>query len=255
MDIFQAITLSIVQGLTEFLPISSSGHLVLFQKTFLLPAPPIFFDTALHFGTLFAVIFYLRKDLFSIMANLKENKKFIGLIVLGTVPAALFGFFFKEQIERTFDSYTFLGIGFLITAIMLGATFFFKKNEKRTDDISWFDSLFIGTFQAFSILSSISRSGATIAASLFRKLDRETAFKFSFFLFIPAILGALALQLFDINDVPKSEINFSILGFFISGITGFFTLKILKDILVKGRFFYFAIYCTILGIMILVFLK
>ena len=252
MDIIQSLILGIVQGMTEFLPVSSSGHLVLFQKLFGLREAPIFFDTLVHLATLLAVVFYLRKDIINILMNLKRNANLIICIIIGTLPAVAFGLFFKKEIEATFDSLPLLSAGFFVTAILLFLTKFFKEGEKDLSKINWIDSLLIGVFQAVSILPSISRSGSTISAGLFRGIKREDAFKFSFLLSIPAIFGAMVLQIFDFdwNNLDGGFlVNF--IGFLTAAIFGFLSLKFLEKIAVKGKLYYFATYCLILAILVL----
>jgi undecaprenyl-diphosphatase len=254
MDIIQAIILGIVQGITEFLPVSSSGHLVLFQKLFGLKEAPIFFDTLLHFATLMALIFYFRKEIVDILVNFKKNINLIWLFILGTLPAVIFVLLFKDQVEESFNSVWMLSAGFLITAALLFATKFLREGEKDLHNISWLDSIIIGIFQAISILPSISRSGATVSSALYRNIKREDAFKFSFLLSIPAILGAVVLQIFDFNwQKLNGGILPNTLGFLAAAIFGFLSLKLLERIMVKGKLYYFAIYCFALGLVILFF--
>jgi undecaprenyl-diphosphatase len=256
MDITQSILLGIVQGLTEFLPVSSSGHLVLFQKLFGFQEAPIFFDTLVHFATLLAVVFYLRKEIWQILTNLKKNLNLIWLLILGTLPAVVFALLFKDYIESTFNSLWMLSVGFFITAVLLFATKFIGSGKKDMQKINWVDSLIIGILQAVAILPSISRSGATISSALYRDIKREDAFKFSFLLSIPAIAGAMVLQVFDFNP---SNLNGGFwpnaLGFVMATIFGFFSLFLLEKIAQKGKLHYFAIYCFALGVIIMLFVK
>ena len=254
MDIIQAIFLGIVQGLTEFLPVSSSGHLVLFQKVFGFKEAPVFFDTILHGATLAAVIFYLRKDILDIIKDIKNSQKIIILVALGTIPAVFFGLFFRDTIEKSFNSVWLLSAGFFITALMLFATKFLKENGKNITGISWIDSLVVGVFQALSILPSISRSGATISSGIFMGIDRRSALKFSFLLSMPAILGAIVLQVFDINGVSSGEIFYSIIGFFPAMFLGFWSLKFLDKYMANKKFSLFAYYCLVLGFLSLIFI-
>lgn len=259
----QAIFLAIVQGITEFLPISSSGHLVIFQKIFGFTEAPIAFDTLVHFGTLFSALVFFRKDIKKIFVNffkeIKEKKRgestrLLFLLVVGTIPAVIFGFFFRETIEKTFNSLPLLTIGFLITALMLFLTGLFKKKEKSINQAKISDSVFIGLFQALSILPSISRSGSTISAGLFRGIKKEDAFNFSFFLGIIAIFGATILQLPQITKFTSLEATTGVIGFLLSAVFGFLAIKILKPIVIKGKFYYFGIYCLVLGIICLLFI-
>ena len=257
MTAFQAVILGIIQAFTEFLPISSSGHLVLVQKFFLFQTPPIFFDILVHIGTLLAIIFYLRKELTDLVLNYKrkENQKLIALIILGTMPIILVGFLIRNRVETIFNSLTILGISFLLTAIILLSTHFIKKFEKNLTKINWKDSIFIGFSQALAILPGVSRSGATISAALWKNIDRKSSFRFSFFLAIPAILGALILQLFEIRDSVKIDIVNGLIGLVVATIFGFLALKILEKVLIKGKLSLFGCYCFLLGVIVLIFLR
>jgi len=254
MDIFQSIFLGIIQGITEFLPVSSSGHLVVFQKIFGFVEPPIFFDTLIHFATLIAVVFYLRKELLALLKSIKEkeSQKIIGLIVLGTIPVVIVGFLIKDEISHIFNSFNLLGFSFLITSLILFSTMFFKNCVKDIKNLNWLDSLFIGVFQALAILPGISRSGSTISATLFRGAKREDAFRFSFLLAIPAITGAMVLQIIQIDQSFINNGFFANLAGFLSAMVfGLISLKILEKITVKGKLHYFAVYCLVLGLIIL----
>jgi undecaprenyl-diphosphatase len=254
MSIIQSLILGIVQGITEFLPISSSGHLVLMQKFFNITEPPIFFDTLIHFATLLAIFFYLRKYIFLIIKNIKEkkNQKIVGLVVLATIPVVIVGFLIKDKIDKVFNSLSLLFVTFFITAIILFFTKFFVQGQKNIENNNWLNALFIGIFQAFAILPGVSRSGSTISAGLFSGLKREDAFKFSFLMAIPAIFGAMVLQVFEINSESLADgflVNF--VGFLTALIFGFLSLKILEKITAKGKLHYFAFYCLALSIIIL----
>ena len=250
MTNIQAFILGVVQAITEFLPVSSSGHLVLFQKIFNLETPPIFFDVLVHIGTLLAIIFYLRKEIISLILNLKENRKLIFFLFLGSLPIALVGLSLKDYVENIFNSLAMVGISFLITSFILLSTLLVKNSQKNISNMTWKDSLFVGLFQALAFLPGVSRSGSTISAGLFRKMDKESAFKFSFLLAIPAFAGALALQLFDIEKV---NLTFSagLIGFLTSLFFGFFALRLLERALLKGKIHLFGIYCFLLGLVII----
>lgn len=254
MDIIQSLILGVVQGVTEFLPVSSSGHLVLFQKFFKIQEPPIFFDTLVHFATLLAVVFFLRKEIWRIVIGLnkKENWRIIALIVFATMPAVVVGFLLKNNIEQLFNSLDLLVYTFFATGVILFLTKFFTKGEKIVQNIGWLKSIFIGIFQALAILPGISRSGSTISAGLFMGLKREEAFKFSFLLAIPAILGAMVLQIVDFQPSSLNGgflVNF--VGFLTALVFGLLSLKILEKIILKGKLHYFAFYCLALALIIL----
>lgn len=252
MDAFQAIFLGVVQGLTEFLPVSSSGHLVFFQKFFGIQEAPVFFDTMLHGATLVAVVFYLKKELIDILLNIKKNQKIIYLLIIGTLPAVLAGFFLRDLIEKSFNSVWMLSLGFFITGAMLLITKFFNGEGKNLTGIGKLDALIIGVFQALSILPSISRSGSTISSGIFMGIDRASAFKFSFLLSIPVILGAMVLQIFDISRISGSEITYSFIGFLPAMLLGFWSLRFLDKYMANKKFSLFGYYCLVLGVICLV---
>jgi undecaprenyl-diphosphatase len=264
MNIINAIILGIVQGLTEFLPVSSSGHLVLLQKIFKIQEPSLFFDTMLHVGTLIAVLTVLWKDIFEILK--KPIQKLTGFLILATIPAVIAALLFKDAIEEIFISAKFLGICFLITAALLvTAELLSRRNKKMTpngenaitaEKMNWLHALFIGIMQAFAIPPGISRSGATISGSLFCKLGRDFAARFSFLMSIPAILGAVVMQTKDLLKHGAAE-NSSfgtaaiIAGTITSAVVGFFAVKFMLKIIREKSLFGFAIYTGVLGIIIL----
>lgn len=255
MDIYQSLFLGVIQGITEFLPISSSGHLVLLRKFVGIKEPSLFFDTLIHVATLLAVLFYLRKEVFGIIVNIgqRQTQRLLGLIVFGTIPIVIFGFLIRNKADAIFDSLSLLSITFLITAILLLATKFFKPGEKGLTGVTVLDSFLVGMFQALALLPGVSRSGSTISAGIFLGIKREDAFKFSFLLAVPAIMGAMVLQLFivDWNSLNGGFYE-NFIGFLSAAIFGFIALKILEMITVKGKLYYFAFYCLALALLILI---
>jgi len=258
MDIMTAIILGIVQGLTEFLPVSSSGHLVLIQKIFGVDAPGLFFDTMLHIGTLSAVFVVLWKDIWEILKKIIQPLTLY--IIIATIPAVIVALAFKDLIESAFESGQFLGICFLFTsALLVTAEQLAKRaeNKKSGENMNWIDALIIGVFQAIAIPPGISRSGATISGALFRKLDRDFAARFSFLLSIPAILGALVLQVKDLvkGKAPANEI-IDILpvaaGTITAAIVGFFAVKMMLKIIREKSLYGFAIYTAAVGVLVLI---
>ena len=244
MTFFQAFWLAIIQGLTEFLPVSSSGHLVIFQKLFGL-YPPVLFDILVHVGTLGAILVYFRREL------TKISRRTFGLLALGTLPAALVGLFLQSWLAVIFDSARLVGFALLITSGLLFSTKLIKKPKKNLTGFQPSDAFIVGLFQALAILPGVSRSGATIVAGLHRRANRQTAFRFSFFLAIPAILGALVLQLPALANAPAVYLGQGILGMFIAGLVGFSTLKLLEKILLSARLWIFGFYCLLVGVTIL----
>jgi len=262
MSIFESVILGIVQGLTEFLPVSSSGHLVLLQKIFNINEPGLFFDTMLHAGTLTAVFIVLWKDIWSLIC--KPIQKLTLFLIIATIPAVITALLFKDKIEEIFKTANLLGICFLITTCFLITAELISRrktvnNEQLTinKEMSWIDALFIGIMQAIAILPGISRSGATISGALFRKLDRDFAARFSFLLSIPAILGALALQTKDLitKSAATNSENINIIavsaGTVSAAIVGFFAVKFMLKIIREKSLFGFAIYTGVLGTLVL----
>jgi undecaprenyl-diphosphatase len=269
MDIIQAIILGIVQGLTEFLPISSSAHLVLvpplINVTYSSPAQALAFDTLLHFGTLAAVVAYFWREIVSIIIGLvssildifrgkfkiglKEDssKRLAWLLIIGTIPAALAGVLLNKQFEALFNNYVAVGFFLLITGVLLWAAERVKSGHKEVKNVSFKNALAIGIFQAFAIAPGISRSGATISAGLFSGLERELAARYSFLLAIPAIAGAALVQVKDIGAGFETNTAALIAGFLAALIVGFLAIKLLLKIIRERTLMVFAYYCWIVG--------
>jgi len=261
MNIFEAIVLGIVQGFTEFLPVSSSGHLVLLQRVFGVEEPSLFFDTMLHFGTLIAVFVVLWKDIWALIK--KPVQPLTGYLIIATVPAIITALLFKDTIENLFTSAQLLGICFLITtALLVSAELLTKRARndntlKKAESINWIDAAVIGLMQALAIPPGISRSGATISGALLRKLDRDFAARFSFLLSIPAILGAVVLHSKDLFKGGLAEagetVNFLAVaaGTLAAAAVGFFAVKFMLKIIRERSLFGFAIYTAVLGAFVL----
>ncbi len=254
MDIFDAVFLGIIQGLTEFLPISSSGHLVIFQKLLGFQQQQLLFDCALHVGTLLAVVIYFSKDIkriFKSVLSKKENTDSFLLkdIITGSIPTAIIGFLFKDYFERAFSSALIAGIMLCVTGLFVGATKFIPEGSKKR--VGLIRSVLIGIAQGIAIIPGISRSGATIVCGLMCKIDRELAFKFSFLLSIPAISGAFILEAVKINQI-KNVIPLS-LGTISSAIVGLIALRFLNNLIKKGNLYYFSPYCFAIGISTIVY--
>jgi len=262
MSTLDAIILGFIQGLTEFLPISSSGHLVIFQNLLGFAEPQLLLDVTLHVGTLLAIIIYFRKDVISITnqalnlflprshslraKHMDQEPKLLLWIIIACVPTALIGFFFKDPLERMFGSVSTVSIMLLVTGAIIGATHFIPHQYTSRNYLGLVTALLVGTAQGLAIIPGISRSGTTIACGLVCGLDRELAGRFSFLISIPAIIGALVLQLHEqsITSVPLLTLAG---GFLTSAIVGFSCLKILMAVVKKGRLGYFAPYCFLAG--------
>ncbi|MDR3249184.1 MAG: undecaprenyl-diphosphate phosphatase [Treponema sp.] len=256
MTVLQAILLGAIQGLTEFLPVSSSGHLVLFQKIFGIAEPAMFFDTLVHGGTLVAVFVVLWREIWAILR--RPIQPLTGYLVLGTIPAVVVALAFNDAIEGAFQSGAFLGFAFLITAFLLASAEILAKRVKTLrgkDSMNWLDALSIGVLQAIAIIPGVSRSGSTLSASLARGLDRDFAARFSFLLSIPAILGALVLQIKDLAGSPGVSTGIGALplvaGTLTAAVVGFFAIKFMLKIVRERSLWGFAAYTGALGLLVL----
>jgi undecaprenyl-diphosphatase len=255
MSIFEAIILGAVQGLTDFLPVSSSGHLVLLQKIFGIDEPTLFFDTMVHAGTLIAVFIALWEDIRNILRRIVQP--LTGYLILATIPTVIAALLFMDPIEKLFQSGVFLGFSFIATALALltaefiaGRAFRFKPQAA----MNWFDALVIGICQAIALVPGVSRSGLTLSAALSRRLDRNFAARFAFLLSIPAILGALALQLknFVFGEAPVAQSPAPIIaGTLAAAVVGFFAIKLMLHLVAGRSLRGFALYVAILGFLVL----
>jgi len=259
MSIINAVILGIAQGVTEFLPVSSSGHLVLIQKIFGITASAIFFDTMLHAGTLLAVFAVLWRDIWNILRNLLQP--LTGFLIIATIPAVIAALVFGDIIEQFFESGQFLGVCFLATSFMLiTAEQLSKRGGKKTcEKMNWLDALITGIMQAVAVIPGISRSGATISGALSRRLDRDFAARFSFLLSIPAILGAVVIQAKNLlkgSAAQSAGENIGtaavIAGTVSAAVVGFFAIKFMLKIIREKSLYGFAVYTAVLGILILI---
>lgn len=273
MNIIQAIILGIVQGATEFIPVSSSAHLVLVPWALGWPSPGLFFDTMLHWGTLAAVLTYFWRDWIAIIRGFfrslgqagpwnsapggrlaDPNNRLAWAIILGTIPAVILGFLFEDYFESLFSSPTAVGVFLIVTAIILAASERIGRRVRMLDSITIVDSLAIGLAQAAAIAPGISRSGATIAAGLGRGLMRDAAARFSFLLGTPAILGAGTLQLLDLLQGAETNTTWAaaIAGMLVAAIVGYLCIKFLLAYLQRGRLYVFAVYCALVGLAVVI---
>lgn len=252
MDILKAIILGFIQGATEFLPVSSSGHLVI--ATHLLgltdPESNLAFIVFLHFVSALAIVAYFANELWRFITNAKT----LTLLIIATIPGGLAGFALKGVIENFFMTYLFLvGLALFITALILffGGMTGWGRNFSLTQ-LNLKIVLLVGLAQAVAIIPGISRSGMTISAGLMLGLERQTAAKFSFFLALPVILGA---ALYELKDFSKFTTSFEPISILVGGITCFLTsllaIKLLLKIIHKSRLYYFSIYCVALGLVII----
>jgi undecaprenyl-diphosphatase len=274
MDPIEAIILGIIQGLTEFLPVSSSGHLVLFQQLFGLKEAELFFDVCVHLGTLLAVIVVFHREIQNIIGALwrlissagqKEtilqqvesdpDLKMALLIVIGSIPTAVLGLMFHGIADQLFSSSFFTGLMLLVTGLLLWLTRRAKPGHPAMDieGFSRTKAFIIGMVQGLAIIPGISRSGSTISIGLLLGIDRETAARYSFLLSIPAIVGAGALSLKDGLSQTDPVIRHSLLGAAAAALVGYGALKVLLSVVKKGHLYVFAPYCWLVGILAIVF--
>ena len=251
MTIIEAIILGIIQGLTEFLPISSSGHLVLSQVILGIQIPGNDFEVLLHIGTLCSILVVFNNDIKNILFTLTSQKtqKFIFMIIVGTIPAVIVGLGFKDGIERLFDDIIVVGFALVFTGITLIASFYSKGGNKKNTIIK---ACLIGVAQSIAIIPGISRSGITISFALFLGLDARQAAKFSFLLAIPVISGAGILMATDLRDGFSIDLYTAASGLISSFLVGMVALKWLLAWLEGGKFHYFGIYCFLVGIFIVI---
>lgn len=248
MSIWEGALLGLIQGIAEFLPISSSGHLILAQK--LMDIDPRFnmlvFDTLLHAGTLFAVILYFRRDILSLLKN--PQSRLAKLLVIALIPTIIGGLLIKFLFPSVLEG-LLLGGGFLITAVLLYCSEQCKKGKKRVKEMQPNNAFLIGTIQIAGLLPGISRSGVTIFGGLACGMDRSFAAKFSMLLSIPAILGSVALQSIDIlqEGFGAQPWGAILAGMAAAAVSGYFAIRVLMHILAKSSLKFFAVYMFLLG--------
>jgi len=246
VELIHAVILSIVQGISEWFPISSSGHLAIVQEIF--GFQNLAYDVFLHFASILAVVFIFRKDIILILKLDKKSLIYIRNLVIALIPAGLIGILFRNEIEQIFSNMVFLGVFFIFSGFVIYSS---KYSLEKKSKISFLDSLFIGLFQSLAVFPGVSRSGMTISSGLFRNLKKETAIKFSFLLAIPLILGA---SVFEFNNLVLQEINYLVLSvsFVLTFLVSFITIKTIIKIIQKEKFYLFGIYNILLGILILI---
>ncbi|CCQ93067.1 Undecaprenyl-diphosphatase [[Clostridium] ultunense Esp] len=272
MTLVQAIILGVFQGIAEFLPISSSGHLVILQHFFGITEGNLFFAEMLHFGTLVSIVIVYFNDIIKIVVEfikmiknwiiekklkIKNDYQKLGLlIIIGSIPTAIIGLAFEDFFEKLYSSSILpIGIAFIITGALLWVANNQSYENKKVKNMSFLDGLIIGTFQGIAIVPGISRSGSTIVAGLFRGLNRSLATEFSFLLALPATFGAGIL---GIREVIKtdSQVAFTmplVVGVLLSTIVGVFAIKILIKMLKKDKLHYFSYYLWLVGLITIVF--
>lgn len=248
MGILESVVLGIVQGLTEFLPVSSTGHLVLLEKVFGI-SNPMLFDTMLHLGTLIAVVIVMWREILDLF-----RKPFLNMwyLVVATIPAVIVALLFSNLVDESIEGY-FLGYEFLATAIILCVAELIAKSTRKKRELKTGVALTMGVAQAVGgVFAAVSRSGATIAGGLVCGVDREKVAKFSFLMSIPAILGANLLQGYN---ALKSNVDIqwmpAIIGTICAAVAGYIAIKFMLALIRRKRLYGFAIYVAVLGIFVL----
>lgn len=265
MSLLSALLLGVLQGFTEFLPVSSSGHLVLAQE--LLPGfsqPGVLFDVTLHLGTLVAVCLYFWKDLWALLLSVipgdkagvdtVTNRRLLWLLFIGSLPTVVLGLLFRKQFEAMFNDIFGAGIWFIITGILLFITDRVTTSERSLSAMSTLDAFIIGVAQGLSIIPALSRSGATIAAGVFLGLERGLLVRYSFLLSIPAVAGAFLLELFSHRQetFQAADLLAYGVGTLAALVVGYWSIAVLLNLTRSRRLSMFAYYCWAIGVVALV---
>ncbi len=280
MGLLEAIFLGIIQGVAEFLPISSSGHLAIFEKIFHMDEAGFSFDVFLHMGTLVAVFAVYWKDILrlivdgigiiidasvnalSFLKSLRTKeapvyrrviknayRKFALLIIVSTIPTAIIGYLGKELMDKASDTLIVPGICLMITAILLFMSDQIPDGDKTPKKTSYFNAVFIGVCQGIATLPGISRSGTTITSGLLCGLRRDFAVKYSFIMSIPAIIGAMMLEIPDMGrDIALTSASCYVAGAVVSAIVGYICIRTMLVVVRNKKFKYFAYYCAVVGL-------
>lgn len=269
IDIIKYLIFGLIQGLTEPLPISSSGHLVILRYLFNTNTfDDLNFEILLNFASFIAIVFLFRKDILRLLKSFfkfifkkssrkekqtSEDYKYAWQVILGCIPAGIVGVLFKDNIENALSNVKILGVAFIITALML---FLVRKinGNKKDKDITLFDVIIIGLFQMFALIPGISRSGAVLVGCLLRNLNRETSLKYAFMLYLPVSIGSFLLSVPELLEV-NSELYIPYgIGFLATTIMTYFASLWFFGIVKKGKLAKFSIYLIILGLIILLFI-
>ncbi|MBD3296872.1 MAG: hypothetical protein GF392_05840 [Candidatus Omnitrophica bacterium] len=249
MTVLEKVTSGLVQGLTEFLPISSSGHLMFVHRLFGIEQPSLLFDISLHLATLFAVLIYFAPDLFHLFR--RGNRKYVLYIAIASVPAFAAGVLFRGTIQEVFFHPRMTSVMLICTGIVLFAGHFaMKRQRRRLPSPSFRSSLGIGLAQAFALIPGISRSGMTIVAAVFADIEPEEAFRFSFIMSIPVIAGAVVYEVIQSPSVVSSirEFRGFLPGMAVAFATGLGSLFLLRKAVTGRKFYLFGIYCLAAGV-------
>lgn len=272
MTYLDAILLGLVQGLTEFLPVSSSGHLVITRHLLDVNTGGIIFEVVVHLGTALAVCVFMRRKILEVLAGLFRLARAIVsrsgaagvirsdpgarlglLVIVSAIPAGLMGLFLNNLVDRLFGSALVVGVGLIATGVLLRVSQRFTRGEKDVRGVSWLDALVVGVAQGCAIVPGLSRSGTTVSASLLRGLTRETAAELSFLMSIPVILGAAAVELVDYVTDPVGMVAWShlLLGAAVAAVSGYVAVSVFMRQIKKGRLAVFSWYCFAVGVIVI----
>ncbi len=257
------IVLSIIQGIAEFLPISSSAHLIIFRDIFMIgkdiisPSIELTFDIALHIGTMLSIVTYFFKDFTSMFINgAKKKDKRLLYIIISTIPASIAGFLFEDFIDSIVrNNYILIVIALSVMGVIIYFIDSNKESRKNINSMNFKDALIVGVCQVFALIPGFSRSGCTISGLRYLKYDRETSAKYSFYLSVPIVLGALLLQIIKNNfSIISNNISIFILGVTISFVVGLLSIKFLLKYLKNNNFKIFMWYRLILSLLVIIYL-
>ena len=275
MNIFQAIILGIVQGLTEFLPVSSSGHLAIIQNLFHINTDGgLLFDVLLHLGTLIAIFLVFWKDIvklviefFGIIGDFFRRfsdpdlivlssayRKFVLLIIVSTIPTGILGYVGRHFVSYASTTLIIPGIGLIITSVLLFVCDRIGDGRNGIKKISYLNAFEIGMAQGVATIPGISRSGATISVCLMLGIKKETAVKYSFIMSIPAVIGAAILEIKDVGGmtVNVSTVIAYVVGMIVSAVVGYFAIRFMIGVVRRKRYIYFSIYCMVIGLVAII---
>jgi len=266
MTIKDAFLLAALQGITEFLPISSSGHLVLAQNLLGFKDVPVLFDLILHLGTMIATIIVYYKIIWNILKDLylfifersnkknaileRGNLKLLLYIIISTIITGILGYLFKDALKSIFLKPSLVSIFLILTGLLLFITRFIKSGESDIKDLSFYHPVIIGIVQAVSIIPGISRSGSTISTGIFLGFKRDFSGMYSFLISIPSIFGASILEFINVHNELSNYLNIKIVitAFFVSLVVGYVSLLLLLRFLRQGKLYVFSFYCFAIGI-------
>ncbi|MEO0281418.1 MAG: undecaprenyl-diphosphate phosphatase [candidate division WOR-3 bacterium] len=251
-ELFYHSLFGFVQGITEFLPVSSSGHIAILKNIFGITTKNLFFETSLHLGTFFSLLVFFRTKIIDLLKGMysdlkdkkgkKENINFVSLVLIGIIPAAIAGMLMNDFVEKVFSDLFLIGIFYLILSLILFST---KFSKNRMKSVNIFESIVVGLFQTISLLPGISRSGTTISTALFLGVEPEKASDFSFFMAMPIILGSFIKEFIDVKFFFDMNI---FAGILISFLTGYLALVVLYKVLRSKKFYLFSIYTLLIGL-------